>query len=375
MERRDFFISYKNTEQDTRWAKWVAEVLTRNGYSVYYQGHDCRPGMDFLNWMGQALDNSEHFICIWSRAYKESETPYCMDEFKAGYHYYSKNQSKSVFLPIVIEDCEMPKLYSTISRIKVYDRPKKDSEHELISAIKPRVKKVGQQKEETSSEGYAGIGCFTVIFLIALVCFFGPFHKKPAVHASTPASNSTFEDQEAENILDRGIRYYQREEYENAFECFQSVLKIDKNNYQALNYLGKMYQRGYHVKKDLRIAFDYFTSAADLGWLPAISNLGELYREGDESGRGPEKDPKKALEKFEEAGYERYKAGESANSKALYWAGEMYEYGEGMDHPYPQKAKERYWCVKELNADKVKDRDALNQAEKGLKRVNEMLSG
>ena len=81
-QTRDFFISYNN-EHDGTSAAWIAQTLRENGYTVFFQADDCKPGMSFPQWMGAAIKLSENFLAVWSKAYENSL--YCQDELNAAY--------------------------------------------------------------------------------------------------------------------------------------------------------------------------------------------------------------------------------------------------------------------------------------------------
>ncbi|MBQ9347084.1 MAG: toll/interleukin-1 receptor domain-containing protein, partial [Oscillibacter sp.] len=53
-------ISYNNTRDGER-AAWIARTLIDNGYTVHFQATDCKPGMDFLTWMEDAILHSGGF--------------------------------------------------------------------------------------------------------------------------------------------------------------------------------------------------------------------------------------------------------------------------------------------------------------------------
>lgn len=50
---KDFFISY--TSSDEKYAKWIAELLERNGYTTIIQAWDFRPGDNFVSKINEAL--------------------------------------------------------------------------------------------------------------------------------------------------------------------------------------------------------------------------------------------------------------------------------------------------------------------------------
>lgn len=81
------------------------------------------------------------------------------------------------------------------------------------------------------------------------------------------------------------------------------------------SYVGSCYKRGLGVKKNIGKAAVYYEKAANLGSVPAMCELGILYRES--------KKPDKAYEWFE-------KAAKANNLTGIYYCGDMLQKGEGV---------------------------------------------
>jgi hypothetical protein len=69
-DHRDFFISYTATDEE--WAIWVADTLESNGYSVYFQAWDFKPGNNFVLGMHNAAERSDRTLFILSPSSLES---------------------------------------------------------------------------------------------------------------------------------------------------------------------------------------------------------------------------------------------------------------------------------------------------------------
>ena len=71
-----------------------------------------------------------------------------------------------------------------------------------------------------------------------------------------------------------------KKDYSVALKCFREVLKKDKNNNFALEYLGLCYYNGFGVPQDYKRAAEFFQHAAKLGNVEAQFNLGVCYQMG-----------------------------------------------------------------------------------------------
>ncbi|MBQ9348336.1 MAG: TIR domain-containing protein [Oscillibacter sp.] len=114
METRDFFISYNNAHDSVQ-ARWIADTLRSNGYTVFLQEYDCKPGSDFLRWMEDAISHSRGFLAVWSGAYEESE--FCKDELHAAK--MKKHRDRSyLLLPVRVEDVPVKNpLFQSVVRV------------------------------------------------------------------------------------------------------------------------------------------------------------------------------------------------------------------------------------------------------------------
>ena len=116
-EDRDFFISYNNG-RDEKTARWIAETLRAEGYTVHLQADDCRPGMDFLSWMNEAISHSRGFIAVWSREYEKSE--YCQMELNAATVRRHEKEGY-LLLPVRAEDLPVGNaLFKSVVYINVF---------------------------------------------------------------------------------------------------------------------------------------------------------------------------------------------------------------------------------------------------------------
>ena len=281
MEQRDFFISYTNA--DEAWAVWIANVLKSNGYTVYIQALDIKPGDNFLDKMNEFLKNSKNFIAVWSERYPKSR--FCMAELQSAFYAWNQ-ETMNCLLPVRIDSYPLEPLYAGLVYVDLPDRGAA-SETKLVNAVSHTV----------------------------------------------PRSIMSLED--AETLYEQGEGYFHgirgvKKDYAKAREYFEQAAA--KGNTKALINMGYLYSYGLGVALDYIKAREYFEQAAAKGSVMAANNLGWLY----EHGYGVVRDYAKAREYYEQAAKDNISA-----MYALYNMGRLYEYGQGVTRDY-FKASECY---------------------------------
>ena len=132
METRDFFISYNNTH-DGKMAKLIADTLRDSGYTVYYQGYDCEPGMNFVQWMADAIAHSYGFIAVWSTAYEESD--FCRRELSAAVSKQHRLKEYRI-IPVRVEDIPITNaLFQAIVRVDLLSDDVETNQITLLDAL------------------------------------------------------------------------------------------------------------------------------------------------------------------------------------------------------------------------------------------------
>ena len=110
-------------------------------------------------------------------------------------------------------------------------------------------------------------------------------------------------------------------------EDIESVIKAaESGNAEAQYLLGNAYQKGQGVKKDYKLAVEWYNKSAELGNANdscALFSFGFIFEEG----LGIKQDYKKALDWFT-------KSAEKNDAAAQHSLGAMYYYGEGVRHDY-----------------------------------------
>ena len=131
-ESRDFFISYNNKRDGER-AAWIANTLRENGYTIHFQADDCKPGMNFAQWMAEALSNSRGFLAVWSGAYEDSQ--YCKDELNAAY-IRTHTDKRFLLVPVRTENVKVTNpLFAGVVHVDVFSHDDTENRKALLKAV------------------------------------------------------------------------------------------------------------------------------------------------------------------------------------------------------------------------------------------------
>ena len=236
MESRDFFISY--TQEDKMMAEWVGKTLKDHGYTVYLQTWDNPPGESFITWIDRAIESSQHFIAIWSKAY--SQSAWCKEELETAFERKVKGEIGK-FLPVRVEQYPLPPLFRRYNRVELFAVDKAEQTVRLLKAV-------GYQKLRNNPQDT----------LDRTECL------------------------SAGELNQRGNDYYHgrgaEQNYLKAKECYEQAALMGHSC--ALKNLGYLYGNGLGVTQNYRKARDYFERAATEGNADAYYNLGVIYENG-----------------------------------------------------------------------------------------------
>lgn len=144
-----------------------------------------------------------------------------------------------------------------------------------------------------------------VLMILALLCALGAVALSPTVRAEM--QNPALKD---------GISAFQAGAFNIALETLEPLAKAD--NPEAAYWLGRMYEDGLGVKKDVDKAVTYYRKAAAKGLQNAKLRLGEIYFRGTEE-----------LQNFEKAHKWLERAAFGGNSVAQRELGTLYANGWG----------------------------------------------
>jgi hypothetical protein len=78
---KDFFLSY--TSKDKAWAEWIAWQLEAEGYGVFLQEWDFRPGDNFMRLMDGAIRTYKRTLAVLSPDYLDPNAAYSYQEMLA----------------------------------------------------------------------------------------------------------------------------------------------------------------------------------------------------------------------------------------------------------------------------------------------------
>ena len=94
--------------------------------------------------------------------------------------------------------------------------------------------------------------------------------KAPAEHADKELSNES-----PESLNEKGISYYNNNDYDNAYKYFSSAIEKDKGNYELYNNLGLVLKQ----KKNYKEALLNYQSALKINkyYTECYNNMGVLY--------------------------------------------------------------------------------------------------
>lgn len=264
MEQRDFFISYTNSDEP--WARWIADVLKSNGYTVYVQALDIKPGDNFLEKMNEFLKHSRNFIAVWSERYPKSR--WCMEELQSAFYAWNK-KTMNCLLPVRIDNHPLESLYAGLVYVYLSDKSAA-SETELMNVVRDRVPRlVAPQDAETlfqqGEDYYYGRNGIARDYAKAL-----EYYDHAALKGSTDAWYKLSELHHKEHLAEEFL-------YERANDYFYG-------------------QHG--LAQDYAKARFYYEEAAEEGSTDALLSLAIIY----ENGYGVEKNAEKALEYWGYAG-------------------------------------------------------------------------
>lgn len=130
-DRIDFFISHAGV--DRTWASWIAQQLVSAGYSVILDTWDWGPGTDFIELMQQALQKAERILTVWTPAYFAQR--YSSLELRAAFARHLQEGGR--LLPVIVEPCDIPDLYSTLTRVDLIGVTAATAQEYLLRAVAP----------------------------------------------------------------------------------------------------------------------------------------------------------------------------------------------------------------------------------------------
>jgi tetratricopeptide (TPR) repeat protein len=129
-KRRDFFISYANSDQ--QWAEWIAFQLEEAGYTLFLRAWDFRPGSNIVAETDQAAQFARQTLLILSSALFQSDETFI--EWAATLHQDPRGVYRKL-LPVRVEACEVPGLLGPIIPIDLISLDEVQARERLLAGI------------------------------------------------------------------------------------------------------------------------------------------------------------------------------------------------------------------------------------------------
>lgn len=122
----DFYISYAGVDHE--WAEWIAHRLVDAGYSIELDTWQWAAGTNFIVAMNDALERADRVLALYTDAYFAGR--YAQAEHAAAFA-----ASPGRVVPILIEDCVVPKLYRTLKTIDLRGTDESEATRRLVRDI------------------------------------------------------------------------------------------------------------------------------------------------------------------------------------------------------------------------------------------------
>jgi tetratricopeptide (TPR) repeat protein len=130
-EMRYFFISYNKA--DRQWAEWIGWQLEEQGFTVFLQHWDFRPGSNFVLEMQKAAQEAERTIAVLSPDYLTAL--YTQPEWAAAFS-DDPTGSRKKLLPIRVRECQLQGMLKSIVYIDLVGLSESDAQKALFEGKK-----------------------------------------------------------------------------------------------------------------------------------------------------------------------------------------------------------------------------------------------
>ena len=129
-ERRDLFISY--TSSDRQWAEWIAMQLEQEGYTLFLEAWDFRPGANLVLAMDNAAKQAERTLLVLSPAYLQAG--FAQAQWATAF----SDDPTGVYarlLPVRIEPCIVEGLLRQIVGLDLVDLDEAQAREQLLTGV------------------------------------------------------------------------------------------------------------------------------------------------------------------------------------------------------------------------------------------------
>lgn len=128
-DQPDFYISY--SRRDAGWATWIAWTLAEDGYAVFLDAWELRPGDEWHARLALELDRAERVIAVLSDSYLASESR--MAEARTAANDRARTGGR--LIPVLVDDIELPAPLSDLVHIDLHDRDEAACCELLLSGV------------------------------------------------------------------------------------------------------------------------------------------------------------------------------------------------------------------------------------------------
>ena len=127
---KDFFISY--TRPDRAWAEWIGSLLENEGYTVFLDVWDFRPGSNFVLQMQQGL-TCKQTLMVLTEAYLKAV--YTSAEWTALFSQDPTAQTRKL-IPLRVQDFEPYGLIKPLVYIDLVGKDEAEAKQAILDGLK-----------------------------------------------------------------------------------------------------------------------------------------------------------------------------------------------------------------------------------------------
>ena len=130
LQRYDFFLSYSSKNEVA--ARFVDEVLIKEGFSVFAQFRNMPPGSNFVREMNEGLKRSEKMIALISPDYIASD--HCQAEWSSVYASDAGGLGRKL-IPLLVAPADLEPLMRQVVYTSLLDLPAEKAKAAILNAV------------------------------------------------------------------------------------------------------------------------------------------------------------------------------------------------------------------------------------------------
>ncbi|MCC8115295.1 MAG: toll/interleukin-1 receptor domain-containing protein [Bacteroidales bacterium] len=239
----DVFISY--SRKDIAIVDRIEEEMKKYGITYFIDRSEIRLGEDFAKRIGESIYNCEIMLLVWSKDSNQSQ--FVSNEIGLAIEF----QKTIIPFKIGVFQPDFGLAYRLTSTNRIDAVP--FNEQHIIDLVS----KIAKQLYKTSILKSS---------------------KEENLHSGNQISQNYNNNDPVEVLIVMGDRYIKEGNYEKGVTCYKEA--ADRGDAKAQYFLGKYYQNGVVLPKDLTKAIRYLTLSANQGFTEAEFSLGYKYHKG-----------------------------------------------------------------------------------------------